>query len=132
MFRKLALLAALALSAQAAIAEPYVFVLAPESGLHCGQWVNVHAPSGPEGEKLRQAAWLAGILSGFNLGGPVGPTLTVSAFAGYEQWMTQYCTAHPLEETSRAAFHLFAELVGRITPKPAADPAAKPAKRQTF
>ena len=74
----------------------------------CGEWVKSQTTGT---QKQSDRAWLLGFLSGLNQDDFYEDALDkVSSAAQIFLWMDNYCKNNPLEQVSKGAYKLFAEL----------------------
>jgi hypothetical protein len=76
----------------------------------CGTWTTNHSAN-DDGARI-QDEWIFGYLSAFNAWAPGTNNVTGDTDnAGATAWVTNYCSAHPLDTVAAAATALLAALV---------------------
>ena len=105
--KRLVVAAALVATCATAHAQPKVYGFGNAS---CGQWVADH--NAKNTSAAAQEAWLGGYLSGLNALSAVKDTDYGGGvdWAGLVGWVSNYCTANPLDKLNVAALQLVAEI----------------------
>ncbi|MDX8499878.1 hypothetical protein RFM99_15775 [Mesorhizobium sp. VK4C] len=89
--------------------DAFAWKVLGQGNLSCGSWVKSAGP-----ERYIYETWLLGFISGTQYGSKTYSfNVDVDAIDVY---MTNYCTAHPLENIVQGAKNLAADLVERSTP----------------
>jgi hypothetical protein len=112
MLRSLMLAGMVLLVASAPASAQERLVFGEGAATSCGSWT--------QGRQTRSfkaglsAQWIAGYLSGLNMGA-VGPDpLSGTDFDGLMAWIDNYCRSNPLDMVGTAAFRLMGELRSRV------------------
>lgn len=83
----------------------------------CKTWVNVQR-HGSRRLKLAERNWLYGFISGFAMGKLEDIIKTKTNPDTYRQWVTNYCSANPGQDSADAALALISELERNAHQKP--------------
>lgn len=98
------------------------FIVVGVGNQSCGVWIKDHSEHESDGSNtwttITENAWLGGFITGLNasLSAATSKDVNISGSANVDamaQWITNYCTANPLDTVAMAALALTSELIKR-------------------